>query len=59
MPSMLSHPRRLQSGHFTCYLNRTYHVLTTGRNFAFDGIVEIAGYFLRRRIRKSKLTTPF
>jgi hypothetical protein len=26
---MLSYPRRLQSGHFTCYLNRTYHVLTT------------------------------
>src|SRR6266478_5651623 len=30
MPSMLSYPRRLPSGHFTCYLNRTYHVLTTG-----------------------------
>src|ERR1019366_10544431 len=29
MPSMLSYPRRLQSGHITCYLNRTYHVLTT------------------------------
>jgi hypothetical protein len=26
---MLSYPRRLQSGHITCYLNRTYHVLTT------------------------------
>src|SRR6266851_3923168 len=26
---MLSHPRRLQSGQITCYLNRTYHVLTT------------------------------
>jgi methylglutaconyl-CoA hydratase len=26
---MLSYPRRLPSGHFTCYLNRTYHVLTT------------------------------
>src|ERR1035437_11061781 len=32
MPSMLSYPRRLQSGHFTCYLNRTYHVLTTRCN---------------------------
>jgi hypothetical protein len=30
MPSMVSYPRRLQSGHITCYLNRTYHVLTTG-----------------------------
>jgi hypothetical protein len=30
---MVSYPRRLQSGHFTCYLNRTYHVLTTaGKN---------------------------
>jgi len=29
MPSMLSYNRRLPSGHFTCYLNRTYHVLTT------------------------------
>jgi hypothetical protein len=29
MPSMVSYPRRLQSGHITCYLNRTYHVLTT------------------------------
>ena len=27
---MVSYPRRLHSGHFTCYLNRTYHVLTTG-----------------------------
>jgi len=26
---MLSYNRRLPSGHFTCYLNRTYHVLTT------------------------------
>ena len=29
---MLSYPRRLQSGQITCYLNRTYHVLTTRRN---------------------------
>jgi GxxExxY protein len=28
---MVSYPRRLQSGHITCYLNRTYHVLTTVR----------------------------
>jgi hypothetical protein len=26
---MFSYPRRLKSGHLTCYLNRTYHVLTT------------------------------
>ncbi len=26
---MVSHSRRLKSGQITCYLNRTYHVLTT------------------------------
>ena len=26
---MLSYPRRLKSGQITCYLYRTYHVLTT------------------------------
>src|SRR5204863_10039449 len=26
---MVSHPHRPQSGHITCYLNRTYHVLPT------------------------------
>src|ERR1017187_6340903 len=35
MPSMVSYPRRLQSGQITCYLNRTYHVLTT----RFDCVV--------------------
>src|SRR5262252_1149858 len=29
MLAMLSHPRRPQSGHLMCYLNRTYHVLPT------------------------------
>ena len=29
MPCMLSYPHRLKSGQITCYLNRTYHVLTT------------------------------
>src|ERR1035438_7738867 len=29
MLAMVSHPRRPQSGHITCYLNRTYHVLPT------------------------------
>src|SRR6266446_1789627 len=36
MPSMLSYPRRLPSGHFTCYLNRTYHVLTTKLSKVLD-----------------------
>src|ERR1035437_3234683 len=29
MPPMLSYSHRLKSGQITCYLNRTYHVLTT------------------------------
>jgi len=29
MLRMVSHPRRPQSGHIMCYLNRTYHVLPT------------------------------
>jgi len=29
MLRMVSYPHRLQSGHITCYLNRTYHVLPT------------------------------
>jgi hypothetical protein len=29
MLRMVSHPHRPQSGHFMCYLNRTYHVLPT------------------------------
>jgi hypothetical protein len=36
MPSMLSYNRRLPSGHFTCYLNRTYHVLTTRFDLGID-----------------------
>jgi len=36
MPSMLSYPRRLQSGQITCYLNRTYDVLTTPTLLAID-----------------------
>ena len=39
MPSMVSYPRRLQSGHITCYLNRAYHVLPTG---VFKGVDEPA-----------------
>jgi len=30
---MVSYSRRPQSGHFTCYLNRTYHVLPTFMGF--------------------------
>jgi len=29
MLRMVSYSRRPQSGHIVCYLNRTYHVLTT------------------------------
>ena len=31
---MVSYPRRLPSGHITCYLIRTYHVLTTNWNLS-------------------------
>src|ERR1019366_5561685 len=33
MPAMVSYSHRLKSGHLTCYLNRTYHVLTTSAAF--------------------------
>src|SRR5713226_5900498 len=36
MLRMFSCPRRLKSGQITCYLNRTYHVLTTQSEFWFD-----------------------
>src|ERR1039458_7216237 len=36
MPSMVSYPCRLQSGPITCYLNRTYHGLTTPAKLFLD-----------------------
>src|SRR5579872_614330 len=36
MLCMVSHPRRPLSGHITCYLNRTYHVLPTQTPIAVD-----------------------
>jgi hypothetical protein len=33
---MVSYPRRPQSGHIICYLNRTYHVLPTVSQFPLD-----------------------
>ena len=42
MPSMVSYPRRLQSGQITCYLNRTYHVLTTLSKKAVAEEVKVA-----------------
>jgi hypothetical protein len=33
MLGMISHPGHFKSGHITCYLNRTYHLLTTGIPF--------------------------
>jgi hypothetical protein len=32
MLRMFSYPHRPKSGHITCYLNRTYHVLLTPIN---------------------------
>ncbi len=39
MLRMVSHPRRPQSGHITCYLNRTYHVLPTSLIQLLVGLV--------------------
>jgi hypothetical protein len=36
MLRMVSYPRRLKSGQIMCYLNRTYHVLTTLSGFSVD-----------------------
>jgi hypothetical protein len=36
MLRMVSYSRRPQSGHIVCYLNRTYHVLTTGVKIHID-----------------------
>src|SRR6266571_2469232 len=35
MLGMVSYPRRPLSGHITCYLNRTYHVLPTQVKWKF------------------------
>src|SRR5438309_10799555 len=36
MLRMVSYPHRPQSGHITCYLNRTYHVLPTAFLICLD-----------------------
>ena len=38
MLRMISYPHRPKSGHFTCYLNRTYHVLPTNQNLPLDSL---------------------
>jgi len=42
MLRMVSYPHRLKSGHITCYLNRTYHVLTTDSEPRSCRVVRIA-----------------
>jgi len=39
MPAMFSYPHRQKSGQITCYLNRTYHVLTTPSRIPLDNCV--------------------
>src|SRR6266851_2573558 len=39
MLRMFSYPRRPKSGQITCYLNRTYHVLTTYRDPQVDNLL--------------------
>jgi hypothetical protein len=53
---MLSYNRRLPSGHFTCYLNRTYHVLTTVGTKALDFAYRI--YLDGRSVKKGTLHIP-
>src|SRR5215469_3681420 len=36
MPSMVSYSHRLQSGHITCYLDRTFDVLLTPQAYRVD-----------------------
>jgi len=42
MLRMVSYSRRPQSGQITCYLNRTYHVLLTGKDFDLHNRVNAA-----------------
>ncbi len=53
MLAMVSHLRRPLSGHFTCYLNRTYHVLPTSRGESF--VIAKAG---KPVAKVTALTTP-
>src|SRR5258706_1922416 len=56
MPSMLSYPRRLKSGHITCYLNRTYHVLTTAESCTLSSLRECATLPAARGLATERLT---
>jgi len=42
MLRMVSYSHRAKSGQITCYLNRTYHVLTTRFNFSLDALVKLS-----------------
>src|SRR5579859_266144 len=48
MLRMVSYPRRPQSGHITCYLNRTYHVLPTGSSRTQAGGTNLASFLAIR-----------
>src|SRR6266566_5517239 len=55
MPCMVSYPRRPQSGQIMCYLNRTYHVLTTRVSQGL--VLPLSGGYNRRKSRP-KLGEP-
>ena len=57
MLRMVSYSRRPQSGHIVCYLNRTYHVLTTGRRGNIDVILTVA-YAPRVIVARGSLGRP-
>jgi len=46
MLAMVSYSRRPQSGHITCYLNRTYHVLLTLQEKQLDDVGNRLLWFL-------------
>jgi hypothetical protein len=52
-------PDRLQSGHITCYLNRTYHVLPTPVIFAVDIVVFEEYFECQFGERKSGVASSF
>src|ERR1035438_9407599 len=61
MLRMVSYPHRPQSGHITCYLNRTYHVLPTCPEARFDRRERLChtAHDLPMSRRRAILLSPF
>jgi len=54
MPAMFSYPHRQKSGQITCYLNRTYHVLTTAPIYAVAAAIFLC-YLARYNVNGNPL----